>query len=198
MNKKFIVTFLVFVCVIFSARAQRVGIKTNLLYDATATANLGVEIGLSPKWTIDISGNYNAWQVGTDNGLWKHAFVQPEARWWFCDRFSGHFLGVHALGGIYNFGGLKWMSDVAPGMVDRHPGLVENRYQGWAAGAGVAYGYAFMLGKHWNLELELGLGYVYFEYDKFECEECGRRLETEVPRHYVGPTKAAVSLVYLF
>lgn len=186
MNKRFVVTFLVFVCVIFSASAQRVGIKTNLLYDATATVNLGVEVGLAPKWTFDVSGNYNAWQVGKDNGLWKHAFVQPEVRWWFCDRFSGHFLGAHAIGGIYNIGGLKPVAKL------------QNRYQGWVAGAGVAYGYAFMLGRHWNLELELGVGYVYFEYDKFECEECGRRLAADVPHHYFGPTKGAVSLVYLF
>ena len=36
--------------------AQKVALKTNLLYDALATANLGIETGLSPRWTLDISG----------------------------------------------------------------------------------------------------------------------------------------------
>lgn len=41
------------VCIIFlmigiSLSAQNVAVKTNLLYDATATFNLGAEIGLSP------------------------------------------------------------------------------------------------------------------------------------------------------
>ena len=38
--------------------AQKVVVKTNLLYDATATINLGVEKGLSSKWTIDLSANF--------------------------------------------------------------------------------------------------------------------------------------------
>ena len=39
------------------ARAQDTAVKTNLLYDATATVNLGLEVGLAPKWTLDLSGN---------------------------------------------------------------------------------------------------------------------------------------------
>ena len=46
-------------------------------YDATATINLGAEIALAPKWTIDVSGNYNAWDW-RDNRKWKHFLVQPE------------------------------------------------------------------------------------------------------------------------
>ena len=45
------------VCIIFlmigiSLSAQNVAVKTNLLYDATTTFNLGAEIGLSPggRW----------------------------------------------------------------------------------------------------------------------------------------------------
>lgn len=34
-------------------------IKTNALYWATTTANLGFEVGLSKKLTLDVSGNYN-------------------------------------------------------------------------------------------------------------------------------------------
>ena len=35
---------------------QKFAVKSNLLYDATATINLGVEMGLSKKWTLDLSG----------------------------------------------------------------------------------------------------------------------------------------------
>ena len=40
------------------ARSQEVAIKSNLLYDATATVNLGLEFRLAPKWTLDVSGNH--------------------------------------------------------------------------------------------------------------------------------------------
>ncbi len=42
---------------------QKFAVKSNLLYDATATINLGVEMGLSKKWTLDLSGNYNGWNA---------------------------------------------------------------------------------------------------------------------------------------
>lgn len=42
-----------------SGHAQKVALKSNLLYDATTTMNLGLEIGLARKWTLDIPVNYN-------------------------------------------------------------------------------------------------------------------------------------------
>lgn len=41
------------------AKGQNVALKTNVLYDATATVNAGVEFSFAPKWTMDISANYN-------------------------------------------------------------------------------------------------------------------------------------------
>ena len=57
-------------------RAQDWAIKSNIVYDATATINLGVEIGLAPKWTLDVSGNLNAWSKD-ENTRWKHWLVNP-------------------------------------------------------------------------------------------------------------------------
>lgn len=179
-----------------TAKGQDVALKTNLLYDATKTINAGIEVGLAPRWTIDLSGNYNAWWANkSSRTMWKHYLVQPELRYWFCDRFSGHFLGLHGLGGKYNFSNLD--NDIKIFGTDFSK-LGDYRYQGWYAGVGLGYGYQFVLGRHWNLELELGAGYVYTEYDKFECPECGRQLESDVPYHYWGITKIAVGIVYLF
>lgn len=51
-------------------------IKTNALYWATSTPNLGIEVGLAKKLTLDISGNYNPWKFGDDRQI-KHWLVQP-------------------------------------------------------------------------------------------------------------------------
>lgn len=169
--------------------AQKVGIKSNLLYDATSTINLGVEFGIAPRWTLDISGNYNPWMF-SDNRKMKHWLVQPEFRWWSCQRFSGHFLGIHALGGQYNWGGmLPW--GVSPGEK-----LANSRYQGWLAGAGVSYGYHWILGSRWGLEASIGVGYAYVKYDKYPCATCGVRLDSG-RRNYFGPTKAGITLIYM-
>jgi hypothetical protein len=54
-----------------------------------------------------------------------------------------------------------------------------------------------MLGKHWNLEAEIAFGAAYTNFDKYYCPKCGEKIGTD--NHiYVGPTKAAISLVYLF
>lgn len=84
------------------AGAQEVALKTNLFYDATLTANIGAEVAVAPRWSIDLSGNLNAWTVGSDK-RWKHWMIQPEARYWFCEAIGGHFVGAHLLGGQYNF-----------------------------------------------------------------------------------------------
>lgn len=179
---------------VVGASGQKVGIKTNLVSDALLNVNGGIEFGLAPRWTLDISGSVNAWTLSHDR-RWKHWLVQPEARYWFCDRFAGHFLGFHALGGQFNVGHLKnGMSFLGTDFSK----LSDYRYQGWAVGGGIAYGYDFILGKHWNLELEAGVGYVYSRFDKFECKDCGRRVGKDLDHHYVGPTKAAINLVYVF
>ncbi len=177
-----------------NVHGQNVALKTNLLADGFLNPNLGVEIGLSPKWTLDITGQFNAWTLSHDR-RWKHWAMQPEARYWFCDRFAGHFIALHAHGGQYNIGGVDGKINFL-GTDARK--LKDSRYQGWFVGAGVAYGYAWILGRHWNLEAEIGFGYSYTRYDRFRCTGCGKKVETDKPHHYIGPTKAAVNLVYLF
>ena len=194
MNIKKKLTLLIFALgTVVGAKGQDVGIKTNLLADGFLSPNLGVEVGLAPKWTLDLTGQINFWDV---NGhKWKHWLAQPEARYWFCDRFARHFLGFHALGGQYNFGKIR---NNVSFLGSDFSGVTDHRYQGWAAGAGIAYGYAWILGRHWNLEAEIGVGYIYTRYDVFECTVCGRRIVEDKPHHYVGPTKAAINLVYVF
>ena len=104
MKLKFCIVLIMGLLFSTEMKCQEVAIKTNLLYDALMNVNAGVEVGLAPKWTLDVSGDYNGWKFSHQR-QWKHWMVQPEARYWFCDRFQGWFLGVHAHGGQYNVGG---------------------------------------------------------------------------------------------
>ena len=195
MRSKYYILLLFGLLVQFGAKGQNdVAIKSNILYDLTATISAGIEVGLAPRWSIDVSGNFNAWTMKNDR-RWKHYLVQPEVRYWLCDRFMGHFLALHLHGGQYNFGGIKNSINFLGTNLSN---LTTHRYQGWLAGAGVGYGYAFVLGRHWNLELEAGIGYAYTVFDEFECAGCGRKVNTDLKHHYFGPTKLAVNFVYLF
>lgn len=173
--------------------AQTVGIKTNVLPDAALSPNLGVEIGLARQWSLDLTGELNLWPI--NKHYWKHWLAQPEIRYWLCDRFAGHFFGLHALGGQYNLGNLH---NGITFLGTKFSNLSDYRYQGWAAGAGIAYGYAWILGKHWNLEAEIGIGWLYSKYDKYSCATCGKKLASGLHHNYVGPTKLALNFVYIF
>lgn len=173
---------------------QKMAFKTNLLDDAILNVNIGAEIGLAPKWTLDVPVSINAWNLSHQR-KWKHWYVQPGVRRWFCDRFAGHFIGVHAHGGQYNIGGFDGKINML-GTDFRK--LKDSRYQGWFGGAGISYGYSWILGKHWNIEAEIGFGWSYTRYDRFECLGCGRKVESGKSHNYVGPTKAAINVVYSF
>jgi len=257
-------------------KAQDMALKTNLLYDATSTINLGYEVALNNKTTLDIWVNYNPWtlghkwvgiNVGNDNNLTndlvdqremklKHFMVQPEVRWWLCEKFNGHFFGAHLHGGLFNVGALTlpfgwgrykdgsgeyygqypvkmsknfgttenpdWrdVSGVRYGEgTTRYSGLVSkfgeaeadreihysnadrdgiyvNSFEGWFIGAGVSYGYHWILAPRFSLEFTIGVGYAYLNYEKSRCTDCKQSLEDAVT-HYFGPTRAGLSLIYM-
>lgn len=184
---------LIFVLAAFvGLRAQDVNIKTNIIPDAALSPNLGVEVGLAPHWSVDLTGQLNLWTINEHK--WKHWYVQPEARYWFCEYFAKHFVGIHLMGGQYNFGNIKNNINFLGTDLSR---LTDHRYQGWAVGGGIAYGYSFLLNRHLNLELEIGIGYLYTEFKEFECKECGKEVG-KGHHNYYGPTKAAINLVYVF
>lgn len=193
MKLKLIIT-MVLLALFMSVKAQKVAVKTNLVSDVILSPSLGVEVGVAPHWTVDVKGQLNAWTLSHDR-RWRHWLLQPEVRYWFCDRFAGHFLGAHVHGGQYNIGGFNGRLHFLGTDTRKLKGV---RYQGWFAGFGVAYGYAWILGRHWNLEAEFGFGYSYTCYDKFPCTACGERIARDKSHHYVGPTKVAINLVYLF
>lgn len=143
-------------CITFGAYAET-AVKTNILYDALLNANIGIETTVAPRWSIDVSGNYNGWKLSSGR-QWKHWFIQPEARYWTREAMRGHFLAANLIGGQFN------------------TTLRGARRQGWGAGAGVGYGYAWRFGSHWGLEAELTAGYIRYAYDKYPCTQCGRRI----------------------
>lgn len=189
-----LLTLLLSLAALSGAHSQETAIKTNLVGDALLNPNIAIELGLAPKWTLDVSGQFNLWNM-SHNRKWKHWVVQPEARYWFCDRFSGHFVGVHLLGGQYNVGGINLDFKFLGTDFSK---IKDTRYQGWFGGAGIAYGYDWVLSEHWNVEAEIGFGWTYTRYDRFRCAGCGKKIETDKPHNYFGPTKAAVNVVYVF
>lgn len=189
-KKRGIILLLFLSCYIFHINGQDVAIKSNLAADLTTTINLGTEIGLTPKTTLDLYANYNPWSLG-NHKQFKHFLFQPEYRYWFCERFNRHFIGAHLHGAIYNAGKIK----LPFGLGDDN--FRVNRYKGWLAGGGISYGYHWILNKRWSLEANIGVGYAFLKYDKYRlCEDC-KELKGNETKHYIGPTKAALTIIYM-
>lgn len=168
-----------------NAHSQQVGTKANMLWWATTTPNLGVEVTIGNKLTISADGNYNAWTFFSDGMSLRHWLVQPEVRYWTCKSFEGHFVGLHGHYGKYNVGQIPFL-----------PELDKYTYRGELYGGGVSYGYHFAIGRRWGLELTAGVGYTYLEYNKYVCSECAE-LMGRYKRHFFGPTRLGVSFIYI-
>ncbi len=163
----------------------KAAVKTNLLILGTATPNVAVELALAKRWTLDLSAAYNPFQL-EEGGVNYLTVISPEFRYWFCQRFEKHFVGLHLLGGTFNIGDVTFLTKT----------FETHRYDGWGAGAGLSYGYHLPMAKRWAWEFTVGAGYVYLEYDKYRCYDCDEYMGRK-SRHYFGPTKAGVSLIYM-
>lgn len=158
-------------------------ISTNGLYWLTGTPNLGAEYSFRPHMTVAAGFNYNPFTY-KNNRKMKHWLFEPEYRYWLSETFKGHYFGAHATVGGFNFGRLPIGA------------LRDYRFEGGIYGAGITYGYQWILTSRLNLGINIGVGYFYLNYDKYYCQTCGDRID-HYHSNYFGPTKAAVSLIYL-
>ena len=168
-------------------------IKNNLLYDATLTPNIGLEVKIGSRSSFQAFYGINPWKF-SDTKKWRHWSLMPEYRYWIkkekAPYLLGWFTGVHALGGEFNVGGV----DMPFGMMKW---LKDNRYEGWFIGGGLTLGHAWRLSDRWRLEAAVGVGYIRFRYDRYQNEWCGDFIHSGT-YDYFGPTKLALNIAYNF
>lgn len=160
-------------------------LRTNLL---APFSNIGAEVCLNDNWSLG-ADYYFPWVPRNPNNVNCFQLLgwSLEGRYWFgryrtwMDRLEGHSVGVNVAGGYYDF-----EKDYAGN-------------QGEFAQIGFDYLYSLPVCKdRLHLEFSIGLGYIYSymkPYDVFE--DGGKAYKTGYTKnfHWVGPTKATVSLV---
>lgn len=166
-------------------RQRFFALKTNLLWDAALCANLGFELELWPRWSLDVPVWYSPYDI-TRRWRIRLLAIQPEVRYWLRNAGAGHYFGVHTsvVGFNVSFNG-------------------DFRYQdpNYAVfGVGLGYGFAFHLDKarRWSLEAQIGAGYLSYKWIKYH--NTGRN-GAEVSRSggtYWGITRAGLTLSYKF
>ena len=181
-----------------NVRAPWLALKTNMLYDVCLIPNIGAEFNLGKRWTITFDWFYTWFSADNRHRYWQGYGGYLGVRKYFGSSKSslplggsgvgsfprGHHLGLYALGMTYD---VEWGGK----------GYQAARF---GFGAGVEYGYSMRIGRRLNLDLSIGVGFQDGEYKEYVPSHDHWNhyiwLSTH-KRHWWGPTKAEVSLVWV-
>lgn len=156
-----------------------ISLRTNLIYLASSTPNIGIDIPLSEH--ISVGGNaglkvWSRWLPGDNDSenpkKWRHILIAPEFRWWPKRVYEGWFTGADLIYTHYNVGGVTFPFGM-------YKTVKDHRLQGNFFGVGVFAGYSWYLNDRLRLEAEAGIGAGYNNADKYECVHCGARIGKE-------------------
>ena len=158
--------------------SQGIAVRNNLIWDATGTANIGIEIPVSNNWTIGTNAaiktwpRFFVWDTGTkeDPRQWKYFLVAPEVRYWPEKVYEGWFFGGDLIYSHYN------AAKINP--LGLFKDLKSQRHQGDFYGGGVFAGHSWWLSDHFRIEAEAGIGAGYKNAKAYECQHCGEPLGT--------------------
>lgn len=177
--------------IILRASAQTLALRTNLLYDATLSPNLGAEVRLDSSWSAGINVGFNAWDIDkSKNKKWRHVLVSPNVRKYFgLKRDSLCIYGTRADGtyGVlrdsvvtrranyfetnliyshFNVGNTRIPFGLYSAVKNR-------RLQGDLLALGAKYGYSWILARDWCIEAEAGVAVGYAWFKEYDCDHCG-------------------------
>lgn len=158
-------------------RWQGMSIRTNLLWDAAAEPNIGLEFPVGDHWSLGANAGIKTWPrwLFWDNDNvqntrhWRNFAVVPEVRYYLKEVFEGFFVGGDAIYTHFNVGNVTFPFHM-------YPEVENNRVQGSFWGGGVFAGYAWWPWQHWRIELEAGVAGGLAAYDKFDCAHCGTKV----------------------
>lgn len=165
------------------ASAQQIGVKTNAFMWTALTPNVGCEVVVGQRSSLDLSIFGHNDPYGLESRLFA---LQPEYRYWFSGRpMTREFVGVSAMVADYDM-------------------IIKNHvYDGSAGSLGLIGGYAFSLSRSWRLELCGGVAILgfrqkqYYKHDNYD----DYFIEMESPLNSWGyklfPAKLGVTFTYI-
>lgn len=179
-------------------------LKTNLLYDVVSAINIGAEISVGPRLSINAECLFPWWtqdngRIDSKRNRFQLFCATIEGRYWFGNRqrrprLTGWFAGLYTGGGYFD--------------LERNGNGIQGD-QLFLGGA--SFGYIQRLNRRGNFRIEysLGIGYIETDYQKYksvyrENHQCEIKSnhnwhpeKKEGGRYkWIGPTKVGISLVW--
>lgn len=168
-----------------SGKPFYMALKSNLLYDVALVPNIGIEFYVGRGWSLGGSWMYAWWKSERRHNFWRTYGGEFEVRKYLGQRakekpLTGHHLGLYGQMLTYDFetGSTGYLSKMS-------------------YGAGIEYGYSLPIGRRLNLDFGIGIGYLGGEYKVYDPMDTHYVWKQTKQRHWFGPTKAEISLVWL-
>ncbi len=176
-------------------RWQGMSLRTNLLWDAVAEPNIGLEFPVGKHVSLGLNAGIKTWPrwLFWDNDNvqntrhWRNYAVVPEVRYYFDQVYDGFFVGGDAIYTHFNVGNVTFPFHM-------YPEVENHRVQGSFWGGGLFAGYSWWLGQYIRIEAEAGVAAGLAAYDKFDCAHCGTKV-AEVRKPAVVP-KLGVNIAW--
>lgn len=173
----------------FPPRERFYAIKTNALFWAALCANIGFEMELFPKTSIDIPFWYSPYDIKRPDRKIRLFGSQPEFRYWLGEKAGdGLYLGLH--GHVFGF-------NIA---LNDHARYQDPNRALWGGGIGTGYACSFGNKKHFYLDCGIGIGYANIVYDKYRNYASGPdvspKFESSIKKDYWGITRLNISVGY--
>ena len=146
----------------------RVVLRNNLLYDATLSPNLGLDLRVDTAWTVGLLAGFNAWDIDKDsNKKWRHMLFSLRARKYGRGQlFHKGYFESDLIYSHYNVGNIKFPFGLYKSVRDR-------RLQGDLFALGGKYGYSWIMARDWRIEAEAGVAVGYAWFKEYDCAVCG-------------------------
>ena len=169
-----------------SPRPFYMAAKNNMLYDLALLPNVGLEFYLGKNMSLVGNWMYSWWKNDNIYWYWRVYGGDIALRYWFGKAskekpLQGHHVGLY---------GQMITYDLELG----YHGILADR---WSWSAGVEYGYSLPVAKRLNIDFTLGAGYHTGEFYEYIPIDGHYVWQATKIRHYMGPTKAEISLVWL-
>lgn len=169
-------------------------LKTNMLYDLLAVPNIGVEFYLGKNWSVSANWAYGWWDSNNRHRYWRYYGGEIAVRRWFGKAaeekpLTGHHLGLYGQLFTYDF---EWGGK---GYMGGKPG--DSLWDSPNYAAGIEYGYSLPIARRLNIDFTIGVGYWGGKYYKYIPLDGHYVWQATRNRHWFGPTKAEISLVWL-
>ena len=146
---------------------RHVALRTNLLYDATLSPNLGFDVRVDSAWTVGLLAGVNAWDIDkTENKKWRHMLFSLRARKFRKNLFEKGYYEGDLIYSHFNVGNIKFPFGL-------YSAVKNHRLQGDLVALGGKYGYSWILARDWRIEAEGGIAVGYAWFKEYDCPHCG-------------------------